>query len=179
MLDLSGKIGGEDVGHKPKVRKLWMTWCAKCFLSCPLSVRLYGNEHYWKGAQSRDMHLKLPSKAHNCWKFVIWFASSCVTFISQTTRQLHLPWEQKLRVDQSCVNWAAWCKLKGLVICRETWLACRYINTVVVLDAALGGQKYRLNWDGLGSLTVWVSDGRSWGEWDKELFNSLAIAQIN
>lgn len=45
----------------------------------------------------------------------------------QSHRVLYLPWQEKPRDDKSCVNWAAWCKLKGFGIQRETWLPCSYI----------------------------------------------------
>lgn len=60
----------------------------------------------------------LPVKVQSCcWESVV-RVSHPVSDINPSNYlgELHLPWQQKLRVHGCCVSWAAGCKLKWLLI---------------------------------------------------------------
>ena len=108
----------------------------------------------------RDMHPALPVQAQNCWKFTARCTPHPVrdADLSNRIRQAPSPSisheRRGLWVDGSCVNWAAWCKLKGLVILGKPDSPRCYMNTVVVPDAAVWEQKHKLSRDSLESLSV-------------------------
>lgn len=125
--------------------------------------------------KSLALHLQLPAEVQNCWESVVSVSHPvCDINPSNYLGELHLPWQQKLRVHGCCVNWAAGCKLKWLLIWGKPDSPWSYI---------CGCRCSSLRTDTLSTGIYNYAKGQSWGDktvkYTVFLHNANAVCNVN